>query len=139
MLDLEPIEAREQKATPGEWYGTFPDDHGFKILSKENSWNPICYVPDRENAQFIVSAHNFYVPALIAEVKQLREKETPKAALKKPIFEGERAAKLSQINLKNYETLKCPVCNHIVADRSIKGLQCKKFCDNCGQALKWEG
>jgi hypothetical protein len=49
-----------------------------------------------------------------------------------------KAEKLKKLKYINYETLKCPVCNFIVADRTCKGLCCKKFCDNCGQALKRE-
>jgi hypothetical protein len=69
-------------------------------------------------------------------VLQALEKQIPKEAVKKQIFEGERAEKLQSKGIRNFETFKCPECNHIVSNRGFTEITVKKFCDNCGQALK---
>jgi len=69
---LEEIKTREKAATPGEWYGTFPDaNDNIKILSKDYSLNPVCYVPNRANAEFIIWSHNEFLPDMLAEVERL--------------------------------------------------------------------
>lgn len=74
--------------------------------------------------------HNACISAL--------NKQLPKAPRKTTIFEGTQAEKLAAKGLKNYETYKCPVCNWIVADRSVLGIKISNFCENCGQALETE-
>lgn len=71
---LEKITVCLQAATPGEWYGTFPDTNGnIKILSRDHSLNPVCYVPGRANAEFIVWSHNDFLPDMLAEVDRLQK------------------------------------------------------------------
>ena len=69
------------------------------------------------------------------EAMKKAEKMQPRKAT---IFEGAHAEKLAAKGLPNYETYKCPVCNRIVADRSVLGIRISNYCENCGQALKTE-
>lgn len=70
-----------------------------------------------------------------AEAKKKARKMEPR---KTTIFEGTQAEKLAAKGLPNYETYKCPVCNMIVANRSVSGIRISNFCENCGQALETE-
>lgn len=66
------------------------------------------------------------------------EKQSPKLSITTTIFEGEQATKLKEKNLPNYETFKCPKCNHIVKKRiSLTKRQVYNYCPNCGQAIDW--
>lgn len=69
------------------------------------------------------------------EAKQKARKMEPRRTT---IFEGTQAEKLAAKGLKNHETYKCPVCNWIVADRSVLGIRISNFCENCGKALETE-
>lgn len=72
------------------------------------------------------------------EVEEAKKKARKMEPRKTTIFEGEQAEKLASKGLPNYETYKCPVCNRIVADRSVLGIKISNFCENCGQALETE-
>lgn len=83
-----------------------------------------------KNEVYDIELHNACVAAL--------EKRIAIKPRKTTIFEGERAAKRAAKGIKNYETYKCPVCNWIVADRSVLGIRISNYCENCGQALDTE-
>lgn len=67
-----------------------------------------------------------------------KEKGKEDAAEKNDYFRGAQAEKLAAKGMKNYETYKCPICNWIVADRSVLGIRISNYCENCGQALDTE-
>lgn len=83
-------------------------------------------------------AENIYDTELHNACISALNKQLPKAPRKTNIFEGTRAEKLADRGLPDYETYKCPVCNCIVADRSVLGIRISNFCENCGQALETE-
>jgi hypothetical protein len=78
-LDLEPIKAREQVATPGPWelVGSteilaHSDTPEAIVLADTNFWARPATPQQRADAAFIAAARTD-VPALIAEVEYLRE------------------------------------------------------------------
>ena len=72
------------------------------------------------------------------------EKQIPQKQRLTTIFEGERAEKLKEKGIENYQTYKCPVCNCIVAKKTFAsklhpdGWIKQNYCDTCGQKLDWE-
>ena len=76
-VDLDALEAAHKKATPGEWWAD-------KTTVRTHDGMPIAFsagttgIPHGEKSasQFIALAHNA-LPALIAELRQLRARTTP--------------------------------------------------------------
>ena len=65
MLDLGPIKARHEAASPGEWSSEawcLVSGHG-NTIGEIDSWLDM---------EFVIAAHNIDIPALIAEVERLR-------------------------------------------------------------------
>jgi transcription elongation factor Elf1 len=77
------------------------------------------------------------------EVQEAIEKQVGKKPRYTTIFEGEKAEKLKQKKLPNYEIYKCPICNYSVAERTFvtslypDGFIKDNYCSNCGQKLDW--
>ena len=80
-----------------------------------------------QNKIYNAELHNACVSALNKQIRKAPRKTT--------IFEGTQAEKLAAKGITNYETYKCPVCNWIVADRSVLGIKISNYCEKCGQAL----
>ena len=86
MIDLEPIKARLEAATPGPWGGRLPYMINPVFIYDKDSEELICQVcvqdsygnvsrfeNSNSNSAFIIHAHNTDIPALIAEVERLRQ------------------------------------------------------------------
>ena len=78
MIDLEPIKARLEAATPGKWVCGQGDIHIYRgRKSICNLWADVGHIIDfpnaDNNAAFIAAAHNTDIAALIAEVERLRQ------------------------------------------------------------------
>jgi len=91
MLDLEPIKARMEAATPGPWiwYGTTFSERDILVCKK--NYEPITLEPWSPDGVFLVSARTD-IPTLVAEVEELREKLTETANIIRKYIRGEYKA-----------------------------------------------